>query len=226
MKYKKQREEIVTIGRKLYETNMISGSEGNISIRLEKNLFLVTPSGVNKGELKNDDLVIVDDHGNVVLGELNVSSEFLLHLEFYKKRPDVNAVIHCHPIHCISLMLAGITLNRPYLPEMVVTLGSVPTAPYATPSTEEVPKSISKLVEKTDVILLDHHGAVVGTENLRIAMIKMETLEHAATSIVQAYLLRNRAPRTLNKQKVKKLIGLRANKYKIPGKFLDEYIYS
>lgn len=226
MKYKKEREKIVETGKHLYEANLISGSEGNISVRLAENLFLATPSGTNKGKLKPEDLVIIDEEGKLKAGDLKVSSEIRLHLEFYKLRQDVNAVIHCHPISCISLMLAGITLNRPYLPEMVVTLGSVPTAPYATPSTDEVPESIHDLAPQTDVILLDHHGAVVGSVDLDTAFIKLETLEHAATSIVQAYLLRNRAPRTLNKKQVKKLIDLRRNRYKIPGKFLDDYIYS
>lgn len=224
--FKKEREIIIEIGRNLYLNRYISGSEGNISMRVEENMILATPSGKNKGFLQPDDLVLIDQTGKHIRGDRKVSTEILMHLEYYRQRSDVHAVIHCHPKNCIALMLAGISLNRPYLPEMVVILGSIPTAPYATPSTDEVPKSISDLVTRTDVIMLDHHGVVVGSEDMEIAYLKLETLEHAAESIVKAYLLRNRAPRALGEKEVKRLLELRRTRYKIPGKFLDDYQFS
>ncbi|GAB4171623.1 MAG: class II aldolase/adducin family protein [Calditrichia bacterium] len=226
MKYKKERELLIETGKHLYEKELISGSEGNLSLRLNEEEILTTPSGLCKGKLKPADLVIVDLNGKVKSGQLPVSSEILLHLEYYNNRKDVHAVIHSHPVNCISLMLAGISLNRPYLPEMVVMLGVVPTASYATPSTDEVPKSIQKYVKKTDAILLDHHGAVVGSQDMQTALLKLETLEHAAEAIVKAYQIRRHAPRSLNKDAVKTLIKLRKERYKVPGAFIDEFQFS
>lgn len=221
--YKK---EMIEIYKKLYDKNLITGSEGNISIRWTEEEILTSISGKHKNELMTEDFLRVDMQGNASHSSKTVSTEVLLHLEYYKQRDDINAIIHAHPVNCIALMLADIQMNKPYLPEMVVSLGAVPTAKYGTPSTVEVPNSIKKFVCKTDVIMLDHHGVVAAGQSLEDALIKMETLEHVANSLIKASMLRKGKLRFLNKNEVEALIKLRKEKYKIPGRFIDDFDYT
>ncbi len=223
MKLTPVKNKIIQVGRKLCQKNYISGSEGNISYRLSETEILMTVSGKQKGELTTEDIIRVDYEGISHHSSLKASTELKIHLEYYLQRPDVNAVIHAHPVNCIALMLAGIELNKPYLPELVVVLGAVPTAAYGTPSTDEVPESIRQLVGETDAIMLDHHGVVVAGHSLNDALVKLETLEHVAASVIKAATVTGGKPRLLSEQDVEKLIRLRESEYKLTGRFLDNY---
>ncbi|MCB0265763.1 MAG: class II aldolase/adducin family protein, partial [Calditrichaeota bacterium] len=127
------RREMIETGKQLYEKSLIAAAEGNFSVRLDAQRILATPTGLCKGKMAADDLVIIDPDGNHISGERRASSEIKMHLEVYRRRPDAQAVIHAHPPICIALMLAGIGLDRPVLAENVVLMGKVPTAPYARP---------------------------------------------------------------------------------------------
>jgi len=133
------RQEIVEVGRRMYDKGLISASEGNISARLDDDRLLITPSGLHKGFLKTDELLIIDRAGNL-LGprsgsskKLRPTSELPLHLESYRLRPDIGAVVHAHPPTTIALSIAGIPLAECLLPEVIVFLGLIPTTKYATP---------------------------------------------------------------------------------------------
>ena len=137
------RDEIVLVGKLLYDKGLIVAGDGNISMRLEDGTILITPSGLCKGMMRPDQLIIIDLDGRKVgpgtstNRALQPSSETATHLEVYKQRPDVISVVHAHPPYAIALSIAGISLADCMLPEAIVFLGLTPTTPYSTPASEE-----------------------------------------------------------------------------------------
>lgn len=198
------RRELVTVCRRAYERGMISGTDGNVSGRLAHDRFLVTPAGVNKGYLELGDLVEVDLDGKPVVGG-RPSTEVLLHCEVYHARPDAMGVVHAHPPSCVALTLARIGMDAPVIPEIVGALGRVPTAPYATPGTRELPDSFRPLAEKYDAFLLERHGSVTLGSSVSQAMDRLEMIEHAATILVRAHSLGLVTP--MSEAEVRKLRG-------------------
>lgn len=174
------KKELLRIGKIVYQRQYITGSEGNLSLRIGSNDILITRSGVCKGELTFNDLMKLSLQKNAFNHSQKPSSEWQLHLEVYRQRPEIKAVIHAHPPYCISLSLAGISLEKPYTPESVLLLGAVPTAPYGRPSTSQVSKSIQKYIKKTDIILLERHGSLTVGYTLKEAFQKLEILETTA----------------------------------------------
>lgn len=199
--------QIVEIGKMIYRHDWVSATDGNLSMRLDKRRILATPSGIPKGFMNEDQMVIVDMDGNVLEGNSKPSSELKMHLYVYKERPDVLAVIHAHPPITIACTIAGVSLARCVLPEVVVQYGGIPTAEYATPSTDEVPQSISKLVKKTDLLVLERHGTLTLGKTLMDAFLKLEKIEHTAQVTLAARQLGQ--VRTLNPEQVNKLKQLR-----------------
>jgi L-fuculose-phosphate aldolase len=182
------RQEIVKIGRLMYDKGLILASDGNISARLGHGRILLTPSGLHKGLLEPDQLIIVDETGKKVGGprHLNPTSELPMHLEAYRQRPEVTAVVHAHPPYAVTLSIAGISLAECLLPEAVVFLGSIPTTAYATPSSEENAQVVRALIGQYDGLVLRRHGSLtVGTSPMQ-AFMRLETLERHAFI---AYLL-------------------------------------
>src|SRR5512133_1615912 len=154
------RRELVEIGRRLHARDLVGAAEGNLSVRLGPDRFLVTASGVSKGHLRPDDLVVVDGRGEPVRGTRRPSTELRMHLAAYAARPDVAAVIHAHPITAVALTVAGLPAPSDLVPEAAVTLGPIAVAPFATPGTDEVPASLGPLLAGHDALLLTRHGAV------------------------------------------------------------------
>jgi len=208
------RTEMVQLGKKLYGRELLVATEGNFSVRLDDERLLATPSGLCKGDMTEEDLVIIDLRGNHLTGERRVSSEIKMHLEVYRQRRDVQAVIHAHPPMCIAMMLAGKALDRPILAEVVLILGKVPIAPYATPSTNEIPESIMPLIPQTDCILLDHHGSLTAGRSLSEACYKLELLEQTAKTYLTALQVSDTV-RELPPEKVAELMQLRESRYGI-----------
>lgn len=207
------RNEMVLIGRKLYAHGLIAASEGNFSVRLSEERILATPSGLCKGDLEPADLVIIDLQGNHLFGERRVSSEILMHLEAYRQRGDISAVIHAHPPLCVALMIAGKGLDQPILAENVILLGKIPVAPYARPSTRHVPESIRPYIVQTDCILLDHHGSLTVGKTLQEAFNKLELMEHSAKSYLNALQLGE--VRLLDRDEIEELTRMRQKVYGI-----------
>jgi L-fuculose-phosphate aldolase len=208
------RNELVETGRLLYEKGLIVANEGNISVRLDAQTLLATPSGLCKGRLHPDDLVKIRCDGTPLSNHRPVSSEIKMHLAVYAERPDVQAVIHAHPPACLSLMLAGFGLDQPILAESVVLMGRVPTAPYARPSTSAVPESIRPFIHSTDFILLDRHGSLTVGSTLWEAFQKQEMMEHTAKIYRDALLLGE--VKLLPPEEITALNDLRINRYRIP----------
>lgn len=179
-KYARLKEDIVEVGRRIYNLGFVAANDGNISVRVGDDEILTTPTGVSKGFMNPDMIIRVDMAGNKLEGELKPSSELKLHLEVYKQRPDVRAVLHAHPPVATAFAVAGIPLDKPVLPEIVISLGRIPIAKYATPSTEELPASVRPYLEDHDAVLLENHGALTVGSNLFNALFKMEQIEHFA----------------------------------------------
>jgi len=201
------RADIVEVGRRLYARGYTASNDGNISVRLDAARLLVTPANVSKGFMTEQMMVITDLDGKKLAGERNASSEIQMHLEVYRQRPDIQAVVHAHPPTATAFAVAGIPLDRAVLAEVVTTLGSVPIAEYATPSTKELPEAVRKYVKAHDGMLLANHGALTLGTDLFSAYYKMETIEHFANISFIARMLGGE--RLLSREEVLRLQGLR-----------------
>lgn len=186
------REEICEIGRRVWQREYVAANDGNISVRLNDNEILATPTGVSKGYLTPDMLVVIDRQGNKLRGHMKPSSELKMHRAFYDERPDVRAVCHAHPIVATGFAVAGLSLDRCTLPEVVITLGSVPLAKYGVPGSDELTQDImDNYVHEHDAFLLANHGVVTIGQTLMNAYYKMETVEHFAKISLVARQLGN-----------------------------------
>jgi len=204
---KQLRADIVEVGRRLYARGYTASNDGNISVRLDAGRLLMTPTNVCKGFMTPEMMCITDLDGKKIAGERNPSSEMQMHLEVYRQRPDAAAVVHAHPPTATGFAVAGIPLDRAVLAEVVTTLGSVPIAEYATPSTKELPEAVRQYVKAHDGMLLANHGALTLGADLFGAYYKMETIEHFAKISLVARLLGGE--RLLSRQEVDRLQGLR-----------------
>lgn len=200
---------IIEIGRRMWAKGFVAANDGNITVRINKNEILATASGVSKGFMNSDMILKIDINGNILTHhtKYKVSSEIKMHLLVYREREDINSVVHAHPPYSTAFSVAGVPLNKCVLPESTIFLGAVPIAPYATPSTDEVPNSIKPYVKETDVILLENHGAITFGKDLLSAYYKLETLEHSAKIIFIAMQMGK--INILNKEKVSKLMDIR-----------------
>lgn len=201
------RREIVEAGRRVYNRNFVASNDGNISARLDQRRVVITPSGVSKGFLEPDDLVVVDCEGKPLEGRKKPSSELFMHLRIYKERPDVNGVVHAHPPKATGFAVAGIPLTQCVLPEVIVSLGGIPLAEYGTPGTGEFYEPVLKYLKDYDAFLLENHGALTIGPDVMAAYFRMETLEHFAHIALTAIQLGNL--NTLKASDVQKLLDLR-----------------
>jgi L-fuculose-phosphate aldolase len=201
------RADIVEIGRRMYARGYTASNDGNISVRLGSDRLLMTPKSVCKGFMTPDMMCITDLDGKKLQGDRDPSSEMLMHLEVYRQRPDVQAVVHAHPPTATGFAVAGIPLNRAVLAEVLTTLGSIPIAEYATPSTRELPEAVRQYIKAHDGMLLANHGALTVGADLYAAYYKMETIEHFAhISLVARMLGRENL---IARDEVERLQGLR-----------------
>ena len=200
-------EAILLVGRRMYERGFVASNDGNISVRLSSDRILVTPTGMSKGFMTRGDLVVVDAGGKKVSGRRSVTTEIGMHLKAYELREDIAAVVHAHPPYATGFAVAGIPLAECILPEVVVTIGSVPIARYATPSTEEVAASIAQVVTRSDAFLLKNHGVIAVGGDALGAYHKLETVEHFAKIAFVARHLGKLSP--LAHEEVVKLLAVR-----------------
>jgi L-fuculose-phosphate aldolase len=200
---------IVEVGRRLWARGFVASNDGNISVRLGPDRLLMTPASVSKGFMTPEMMVVTDLAGKVVeaASGRKPSSEALMHLVVYQERPDIQAVVHAHPPIATGFAVAGIALDRAVLAEVVTTLGGIPIADYATPSTQELADTVRPLIRSHDGVLLANHGAVALGRDLFSAYYKMETIEHFAhISLVARQLGREHL---LSREEVERLQGLR-----------------
>ncbi|MCI0513659.1 class II aldolase/adducin family protein [candidate division KSB1 bacterium] len=199
--------DIVEVGRRVYQRGYVASNDGNISVRLDEKRILITPTGVSKGFMSVEDIILVDLAGKVLAGNKKPSSEVFMHLAVYQARPDVNSVCHAHPIHATGFAVAGIPLDKCILPEVIISLGSIPVVEYGTPGTDEFFKPVLKYLKDHDAFLLANHGALTIGKDVFNAYYKMETLEHFAHIAYVAQQLGQ--VKLLNSEQVQKLYDLR-----------------
>ena len=202
------RREICTAGRWIHSRAFVASTDGNISIRLDSRRVLTSPTGISKGLMSPDDLVITDFKGRKLAGRREASSELAMHLLIYARRPDVHAVCHAHPPIATAHAAAGLPLNKALLSELVISLGCIPVARYGTPGTSEVSAAIEPYVQGHDAILMANHGVVTYGPDLLTSFLRMETTEHFA----QVSLVTERLGKTvlLSGTDVEKLVAVRA----------------
>ncbi len=179
---------LVAIAKRLYDRNMNAALGGNVSIRLEDGIA-ITPAGINKGFMTEDDVVVVDMGGTKLRGNGKPSSEGKMHYEIYKLRPDVQAIIHAHPPFAVAFALAHRELPDDILPEATIMLGHVPCLPYVTPSTIELAREVAQGLLRRNAALMANHGVITLGSDLEEAYNRMELLEQTCMSVVYASVL-------------------------------------
>lgn len=203
----------------LHEHGFVAGTDGNISVRLDQNLALCTPTSISKGTMQPEDLVLVDLSGQRKNGTRHPSTELGMHLLFYSMRPEIRAVVHAHPPTATGFAAAGISLEEPLIAEVVVACRAIPLAHYGMPGTPELCHALKPFIPQNDAILMAHHGVVTCGHDLLRAYMKMETVEHYARVVLVARQLGPIHP--LEKEEVQKLMRAREN---YEGNKLPEHV--
>lgn len=201
--------EIVEVGRRIYQSGFVAANDGNISARVDEEHVMITPSGVSKGFMEADSMLLIHlASGQVVDGSGRPSTEGAMHFDIYKHRSDVQAIVHSHPPTATGFAVAGIPLDQLAMPELIVTMGTIPLAPYGTPGTDELPEALRPFYEEHDAILLANHGAVTMGRTLTEALFKMESVEMCAKILFTARMLGR--VRELPDEQVDKLVEARS----------------
>jgi L-fuculose-phosphate aldolase len=200
-------DEIVVIGRRLYDKGFVASNDGNISVRLTNDRVLITPSGVSKGFMKPADFIITDLNGQIISGDKKPSSELQMHLTVYQERPDITAVCHAHTPYATAFAVAGISIDEPALTEVVVSLGSIPLVPFGVTGTPELSNNLRPYIKNHNAFLLANHGALAIGKDLLTAYYNLETLEHTAHILFLARQLGG--AKTFTAEQIEKLIERR-----------------
>ena len=211
---------ILEMGRRVWEKGYVAASDGNISVRFNEEEIIATPSGRSKGFMQIEEIVKTDMRGHKLSGKGKPSTELPMHLLIYRLRPDVQAVVHCHPPVATGFAAAGMALDRALCSEIILSLGCVPLAAYGTPATEDITKPLEPLIPSYDAILMANHGVVCYGATLDEAYFRTETVEHfARINLVVKILGRENL---LSREEVDKLFARRGSVYgiKSPTQFV------
>lgn len=185
------KEEIVRAGRKLWERQYVDGNGGNISARISPKYVICTPTLRSKGDLKVEDLSLVDLENNQICGDSPQTSEILLHLEIYKTTSRAKAVIHCHPPYATAHAIAGVIPQGNLVPEQEVFIGPVALTPYETPGTGAFAKTIVPVVRQHNTILLANHGVVCWADTVTHAEWYVEVIDTYCKTVMIASQLKS-----------------------------------
>ena len=195
---------IIDIGKRMYEKDYVAANDGNISIRIGENEILTTPTGVSKGFMSKEILVITDLNGVVLEGTNKPSSELKMHLRIYKENSEIMSVCHAHPIYATAYSIIGNSLNEPILAEAILSLGEVPVLPYAELGSEEIPNAIAPYVKTHYGVILANHGAVTWSSDPLRAFYRLESMEHyAKISLLTTLFSENK--KNLNIEQIQRL---------------------
>lgn len=214
------REQICDVCNKMWQLGWVAANDGNVSVKLDKNTFLCTPTGVSKSFITPDKLIKIDQNANIIeaQGDYRPSSEIKMHLRVYQERPDVGAVVHAHPPVATGFALAHVPLDSYSLIENAIVIGSVPITPFGVPSTNEVPEAIAPYLAEHDVLLLEYHGALAVGSDIITAFYRMESLELVAkTTFYARMLLGGKQEEEIPREKLETLFEMRKN-YGVTGK--------
>ncbi len=207
------KEELVEACHKVYKNGFLAAFDGNLSARIDEKRIFITRSGVNKGEVTLQDILTINNEGNLIEGDGEVSTEVSIHLKVFNNRKDVNSVIHCHPIYATAIASSLEEFPNTSFPEVILSLGKVPICKYATPSTVGLAESLNPYVDFANVMLLSNHGAVAVGESIKTAYYRMEKLEHVSKTIFSAKSIGN--IKTLSDAEIKELYSIAEDTYGI-----------
>lgn len=207
MDYKKTVSELIYYGKLAGEKNFTPGYSGNFSARYGENI-IITASGTANGYLTEEDFVVIDFDGNLIEGNGKPSSEKFLHLEFYKKRPDVNYIIHVHPVYLSAFASSGRDLTAPVMPENVFYFGEIPLAEYGLPGSGDLVEKTARFFSTHNAVLMANHGVIIGSATLRDAYMKLELAESYAQTIAVCEVLGG--AKYLTNEQVKEIIALKS----------------
>ncbi len=213
------KQEICEVGQRMYERGLVAGNDSNLSVRLTDGEVLCTPTMLCKGLMQPDDICLVDMQGEQLAGQRRRTSEILLHLEIYKARPDVQAVVHAHPPHATAFAVTGQPVPQAVTAETVLFLGEVPIAPYETPGSLAFAQTVLPYVGRTNVCLLAHHGSVTFAESLEQAYCLTEMLDAYCRVLILSQPL---GPlKTIPSEKMQELDELRVRYGLTPPQLLE-----
>lgn len=217
MKYQEIKEQICDVCHKMWQLGWVAANDGNVSVRVEDNVIITTPTGISKSFITPEKLVTIDMDGNILEANegYRPSSEVKMHLCVYREREDVKSVIHAHPPTATGFAVAHVHMDKYIMIENVIMFGSVPITPYGTPSTQEVPDAIRPYLQEHDVMLLENHGAITVGADVVTAYYRMESLELGAKIQLTAHLLGGE--KEISKPNIDTLISMRS-KYGVTGK--------
>jgi len=201
------RDDIVRIGRLVFEKGWVAANDGNITLRLDEDRILATPTGTCKGMMEPDDMIVLDRKGRKISGRRERTTEINMHLTIYDLRPDIRAVVHAHPPVSTGFATAGRSLDLALLPEVIISFGCIPLAGYGLPGTPALTEPMLPLIPKHNALLMANHGAVCYGEDVFQAYFRMETVEHSARIQLVAELLGG--PNVLPRTEVDKLLDSR-----------------
>lgn len=208
-------QDLVSVCRRIYDKGWVAMNDGNVSIRLDEDRILCTPTAISKGFVGPDDLIVCDMCGNKIDGRREGTSEIKMHLTIYSMRPDVRSVVHAHPPVATGFAAAGKALDKALLPEVVIHLGAVPLAAYGLPGTPALSNGMVPLIPDYDALLLENHGCTSYGRDVWQAFFRMEMVEHFARITLVAELLGGARP--LPRAEVEKLVASRS-RYNVRSK--------
>ena len=203
--FEDKKNELIEYGRMAGDKNYTPGISGNLSARCG-DMVVITSSGVANGYLTENDFAVVDFDGNAIEGE-KPSSERMLHIEFYKKRPEMNYVMHVHSPYLTAFASAGIALDDKISPEIIYCFEKIPLAEYSIPGSKELVEKTSKYFENYDVVLMANHGVIIAGKDIKDAFYKLDLCENYAKTVICAKLLRG--AKILPEEEVEKIYLLR-----------------
>jgi L-fuculose-phosphate aldolase len=209
------RADLVRVCRLIYEKGWVAMNDGNVSIRLDANRILCTPTAISKGRIEADDLIICDSNGKKVDGRRDGTSEIAMHLTVYGMRPDVHSVVHAHPPVATGFATAGRALDKALLPEVVIHLGAVPLAAYGLPGTPALSDGMLPYIPNYDAVLLENHGCTTWGGDVWQAFFRMEMVEHFARITFVAEMMGGAKP--LPREEVERLFAART-RYNVNSK--------
>lgn len=200
------KQEIIKYGKLAGEKNYTPGISGNISIRVGDKI-LITTSGSANGYLEQDDIVLIDFDGKIADGTKKPSSEKMLHIEFYKQRPEINSIFHVHSPYLTAFAISGIEPYENIHSEIVYCFGKIPMAKYALPGSNDLVEETAKYFNKYDVVLMENHGVIIGGENIQDAYLKLELCEAYAQTLICSKILGG--AKILPDEEIKKIYSLK-----------------
>jgi len=208
------RQALCRIGELCYGRGLIAAADGNLSVKKADGTLLITPAGAMKGFLQPAHIAHVDAQGQPLGGGPRASSEIGIHLVAYEERPEIRSVVHAHPPHAVALSVADIDMTVPIIPEIITTIGGLPTTPIATPGTPELPESIRQVIRCSDTLIMKNHGAVTVGSNLMDAFKKLDMIEHMAKILWLAHAVKGElnplAPAAVSKMlSTRQALGIR-----------------